>query len=181
MSYTFQTYARQIHAKIPPSDPNFVRWSVELGRVSSPFSGWYGSEPPELTPDTNYHLQVEAWCESHYPSFVTAGQEGRTPDVRNKALLHFAAERKERALKLARESGAVAQTQPGAKRVDPRSLMTDAEREAADKRERDEMIKFFVIIIFIVMTLMGSMALIVWFAAVRLESTSSYSPQVLAD
>ncbi|KAK0531971.1 bifunctional farnesyl-diphosphate farnesyltransferase/squalene synthase [Tilletia horrida] len=61
VAYTFLTYARKIHKKITPDDPNYVRWGVELGRI-------------------------ETWCETYYPSFVSAAQDNRQPDVRAAAL-----------------------------------------------------------------------------------------------
>ncbi|TFK48357.1 farnesyl-diphosphate farnesyltransferase [Heliocybe sulcata] len=48
-AYMFRDYARKIHAKASPSDPNFLRLSVACGKI-------------------------EQWCERHYPSFVNVAQ-----------------------------------------------------------------------------------------------------------
>ncbi|WFD34882.1 squalene synthase [Malassezia cuniculi] len=53
---TFVQYARSIHAKLSPADPNYVRWCVELGRI-------------------------ELWTESHFPSFIQV-KGGKSKDVR---------------------------------------------------------------------------------------------------
>jgi len=45
MAYLFREYARKIHAKASPADPNFLRLSVACGKI-------------------------EQWCETQYPSFV---------------------------------------------------------------------------------------------------------------
>ncbi|PPQ72858.1 hypothetical protein CVT26_003482 [Gymnopilus dilepis] len=45
VGHIFREYARKIHAKAVPSDPNFIRLSVACGKI-------------------------EAWCEHNYPSFV---------------------------------------------------------------------------------------------------------------
>ncbi|KAJ7289294.1 squalene synthase [Mycena rebaudengoi] len=45
VSTLFREYARRIHARARPQDPNFVRISVACGKI-------------------------EQWCEHHYPSFV---------------------------------------------------------------------------------------------------------------
>ncbi|EPQ56078.1 squalene synthase [Gloeophyllum trabeum ATCC 11539] len=49
VAYMFRDYARKIHAKAVPSDPNFLRLSVACGKI-------------------------EQWCERHYPSFVNVAQ-----------------------------------------------------------------------------------------------------------
>ncbi|KAJ8496420.1 hypothetical protein ONZ45_g12463 [Pleurotus djamor] len=46
VAYIFRDYARRIHTKASPADPNFLRISVACGKI-------------------------EQWCEHHYPSFVT--------------------------------------------------------------------------------------------------------------
>ncbi|KAF8886382.1 squalene synthase [Infundibulicybe gibba] len=45
VAYMFRDYARKIHAKALPSDPNFLRISVACGKI-------------------------EQWCEHNYPSFI---------------------------------------------------------------------------------------------------------------
>ncbi|EJC99699.1 farnesyl-diphosphate farnesyltransferase [Fomitiporia mediterranea MF3/22] len=51
VAYMFRDYARDIHAKAVPADPNFLRISVACGKI-------------------------ELWCESHYPSFVLLPSPG---------------------------------------------------------------------------------------------------------
>ncbi|KAF8908645.1 isoprenoid synthase domain-containing protein [Gymnopilus junonius] len=62
----FREYARRIHAKAVPSDPNFIRISVACGKI-------------------------EAWCEHNYPTFVhftPSGQQMVNPsDARGNVLL----------------------------------------------------------------------------------------------
>ncbi|KAJ7625765.1 farnesyl-diphosphate farnesyltransferase [Roridomyces roridus] len=48
VSYIFREYARKIHARALPHDPNFIRISVACGKI-------------------------EQWCEHYYPSFVILG------------------------------------------------------------------------------------------------------------
>ncbi|EMD39123.1 hypothetical protein CERSUDRAFT_152093 [Gelatoporia subvermispora B] len=45
VAYMFRDYARKIHAKAVPEDPNFMQISIACGKI-------------------------EQWCEHHYPSFV---------------------------------------------------------------------------------------------------------------
>lgn len=45
VAYIFRDYARKIHAKALPADPNFLRVSVACGKI-------------------------EQWCEKQYPSFI---------------------------------------------------------------------------------------------------------------
>ncbi|KAL0954204.1 hypothetical protein HGRIS_005332 [Hohenbuehelia grisea] len=45
VAYIFRDYARRIHAKAVPADPNFLRISVACGKI-------------------------EQWCEHNYPSFI---------------------------------------------------------------------------------------------------------------
>ncbi|KAJ7736549.1 farnesyl-diphosphate farnesyltransferase [Mycena maculata] len=51
VSLIFREYARKIHAKALPSDPNFIRISVACGKI-------------------------EQWCERYYPSFVLLNTGG---------------------------------------------------------------------------------------------------------
>ncbi|KAG8221192.1 squalene synthase [Butyriboletus roseoflavus] len=55
----FRDYARKIHHKAKPNDPNFLRLSVMCGKI-------------------------EEWCERNYPSFVILGQNGITYDPKDK-------------------------------------------------------------------------------------------------
>lgn len=57
VAFTFAEYARSMHAKLTPADPNFVRWCVELGRI-------------------------EAWAEAHFPSFIQHRYSRNAKDVR---------------------------------------------------------------------------------------------------
>lgn len=64
----FREFAHSMRAKLQPADPNFLKWSVELGRI-------------------------EMWCETQFPAFVTAVAEGRTPDSRAASLEQYSEER----------------------------------------------------------------------------------------
>ncbi|KAJ6480977.1 farnesyl-diphosphate farnesyltransferase [Mycena sanguinolenta] len=48
VAHIFRDYARKIHARARPEDPNFIRIGVACGKI-------------------------EQWCEHHYPSFVRFG------------------------------------------------------------------------------------------------------------
>ncbi|WFD24761.1 squalene synthase [Malassezia equina] len=54
----FLDFARSIHKKITPDDPNYVRWCVELGRI-------------------------ETWCEARFPSYVMSASQNSSRDVRS--------------------------------------------------------------------------------------------------
>jgi len=57
VAYLFRDYARQIHAKCDPKDPSFLKIAISCGHI-------------------------EMWCESHYPSFVSApSQPGQGPVI----------------------------------------------------------------------------------------------------
>nr|CAA68054.1 squalene synthase [Ustilago maydis] len=147
VAYTFLHYSRKMHARLSPADPNFTRWSVELARI-------------------------EQWCETYYPSFIAAASEGKPTDIRANALRTWSESRRTQALilKQAKLNGSDASTLD-AKSVleaaqnsalDPRDLMTEDERAAQDKRDRDQMVKFFLIILVGMVTFMGIVALITW-------------------
>ncbi|WFD28517.1 squalene synthase [Malassezia nana] len=53
----FLDFARAIHQKITPDDPNYIRWCVELGRI-------------------------ETWCEAKFPSYVMSASQNNSKDVR---------------------------------------------------------------------------------------------------
>nr|QIJ32332.1 squalene synthase [Sanghuangporus baumii] len=55
VAYIFRDYARDIHAKAVPSDPNFLAISVACGKI-------------------------EQWCERYYPSFVILTPSGHKLD-----------------------------------------------------------------------------------------------------
>ncbi|TKY88695.1 hypothetical protein EX895_002326 [Sporisorium graminicola] len=145
VAYTFLTYSRKIHKRLSPADPNFIRWSVELARI-------------------------EQWCETYYPSFIAAAAEGKEADVRAAAIRSWSEGRRTRAIILshAKAEGrdpdaadgqsALAAAQRSA--LDPRDLMTEEERKAAEKRDRDEMMKFFFIMLLGMAAFMGIVAVI---------------------
>ncbi len=132
VAYTFLKYSRKIHRRLSPADPNFVRWSVELARI-------------------------EHWCETYYPSFIASQAEGKPTDARAAALRSWSEARRTHALILkhsnlngrdpsaadAKQALELAKQQA----LDPRDLMTEDERKDLDKRDRDEMIKFFFIML----------------------------------
>lgn len=141
VSYQFLEFVREMRGKIASNDPNFLKWSVELAKI-------------------------EVWCETYYPSFITAAAEGREADVRAAALTEY----EEGRTRLAREKAfALGLIQPPkAGVVDARrAAMSEAERAAEDKRERNEMIKFFVIIMALICVVMMIVALGSWVIAVR--------------
>ncbi|KAJ9474535.1 Squalene synthase [Pseudozyma hubeiensis] len=145
VAYTFLTYSRKIHARLTPADPNFVRWSVELARV-------------------------EQWCETYYPSFIAAVAEGKPTDARAAALRSWSESRRTQALIL-KHTGTTNPTSHDAQlalakakssAADPRDLMTEDEKAAQDKKDREEMIKFFVIMLVGMTSFMFLVALITW-------------------
>ncbi|KAE8215469.1 hypothetical protein CF327_g1223 [Tilletia walkeri] len=151
VAYTFLTYARMIHKKVTPDDPNFVRWSVEIGRI-------------------------ETWCETYYPSFVSAVQENRAPDVRAAALRPYvSAAAAGTAQPLAPYHGGTALA--SGKELDEnvvataadlyRSRLTPVARAAQDDKDRKAAMRVFFLIlvgvssIFALTALVGYM--IVWY------------------
>ncbi|SPO29652.1 Squalene synthase [Ustilago trichophora] len=147
VAYTFLHYSRKIHARLSPADPNFTRWSVELARI-------------------------EQWCETYYPSFIAAAAEGKAGDVRASSLKTWSESRRTQALimKHAKLDGR-SPTSEDAKQalelaksqaVDPRDLMTEDERNAQDKKDKDEMMKFFIVMLVGMTTFMGTVAFITW-------------------
>ncbi|KAH9847328.1 squalene synthase, partial [Lenzites betulinus] len=76
VAYIFRSYARTIHARALPEDPNFIKLSVACGKI-------------------------EQWCERYYPGFVQLDTVGGQPrynptDARTKVL--EAAQVRDRAL-----------------------------------------------------------------------------------
>ncbi|CDU22279.1 Farnesyl-diphosphate farnesyltransferase [Sporisorium scitamineum] len=128
VAYTFLEYSNKIHKRLNPADPNFTRWSVELARI-------------------------EQWCETYYPSFIAAAAEGKETDVRAAALRTWSEGRRTQAILLSQgkdpstTDGKHALQAAQQTALDPRDLMTEDERKAADKRDRDEMVKFFFLLI----------------------------------
>lgn len=72
----FRDYARKIHAKAVPSDPNFIRLSIACGKVHFPYPHLQFSHSPPF-------LQIEQWCEQNYPSFIQppSGTFGNEPTL----------------------------------------------------------------------------------------------------
>ncbi|KAL7280692.1 hypothetical protein ACG7TL_005631 [Trametes sanguinea] len=92
VAYIFRDYARTIHARALPEDPNFIKLSVACGKI-------------------------EQWCERYYPSFVrlgaTSGQIQFDPaDVRSKVV--EAAQARDRELAREKRLQALREKQPGA-------------------------------------------------------------------
>lgn len=139
VSYQFLTFAREMRSKLDPADPNFLKWSVELGKI-------------------------EVWCETYYPSFISPGSESREGDVRQAALTKYTNQRQNAARAKAMALGIIQPPKTG--ELDPRrAAMTQSEREEEDKREQKEMIKFFVIIMIFICLVMGVIALASWIVA----------------
>lgn len=147
VAYTFLEFARRIHARLSPADPNFARWCVELARI-------------------------EQWCETYYPSFVSAVAEGNMSDVRAVTLKTWSEERRSRALILKQANiDPATSTAADAKAAleaaqrqatDPRELMTEDEKRTQDKRDKDEMMKFFILMLIGMTLFMGLVAVIAW-------------------
>lgn len=133
VSYVFRDYSAQMRQKLKPSDPNFLQWSIQLGKI-------------------------EQWCETYYPSFVTAANEGRLPDRRALAMDKYASERLQLANSRALATGAIQPTAVQAGIDARRSHMTEEEKAAADKKEQSEMIKFFTIMMIVMSLVMGLVA-----------------------
>ena len=78
VAYIFRNYARKIHAKSDPKDPNFLRLSISCGHVRTLLSLIAGREPNACF----IFLQIEMWCELSYPSFVSPpSQPGQGPVI----------------------------------------------------------------------------------------------------
>lgn len=177
VAFLFAEQANRIAKKIPIDDPNYTQWKIELGKV-------------------------HVWCEHHYPSFVSAGpgdNAAGNADVRGEAMKRWAADRQF----LASERAAILEDggDPGnllvkaserrihsanelpsgapAPAIDPRrKYMTEMDIAAQDKKDRDEMIKFFVIIIAGLSLFMGLTAFLAWYVAWYL-TTSETDPLTL--
>lgn len=145
VSYLFLDFAREMRSKLQPRDPNYVKWSIELSRI-------------------------ELWCENYYPSFVSMASEGKPADARAAATTLYAKERaqiaKAKAAGLSLDTPSQGLIREGGQGIDARrEAMTPQEREEHDKRERDEMIKFFAIILVGITFIMGIVALAAWMIA----------------
>jgi farnesyl-diphosphate farnesyltransferase len=133
VAYLFRDYARKIHLKASPLDPNFLRISIACGKVSLPR---VANNQPRVS---RLFLQIEAWCEQQYPSFVQLNQSGASGDI-SKSFDPTDARTRIQQLELIREKEIALQS----KGVDPVKL---AEQEAASNKE--------------VMTLVGTIMVIV--------------------
>lgn len=142
VSYQFLELVREIRSKISPRDPNFLKWSIELAKV-------------------------EVWCETYYPSFVSAGADSREPDARAAALTSYTSQRQKEAQARALAAGAIKQDQRTT--YDRRrAAMTQEERDAEDKREQREMIRFFILIMVAISFVMFFIAVVAWSVAVSI-------------
>lgn len=133
VAYTFLDYSRRIHSRLSPSDPNFTRWSVELARI-------------------------EQWCETYYPSYIADAAEGKLTDARASALKTWSEDRRAKALNIKYSTQDVKTLKP----ISERDLMTEEEKRVADKKDKDEMMKFFIIMLGGMTIFMGLVALITW-------------------
>lgn len=145
VSYLFLDFAREMRSKLQPKDPNYVKWSIELSRI-------------------------ELWCENYYPSFVSAATEGKPADARAAAMKKYAQERaviaKTKAAELKRDTPSQGVITSGGRGIDARrEAMTPEELEEHDKQERNEMIKFFAIMLVGMTVVMGAVALAGWMIA----------------
>ncbi|UZJ56086.1 hypothetical protein CBS101457_005406 [Exobasidium rhododendri] len=140
VSYMFMDFVKEMRLKLSPEDPNFLKWSMELSKV-------------------------EQWCETYYPSFVSAAADYRTPDARAGAMEHYSRERIRMAEAKALATGAM-EPKPVRAGIDARrATMTPAEIKEADKKEQGEMIKFFAIIMGLISVVMMFVALGAWMIA----------------
>ncbi|KAI0364708.1 squalene synthase [Pilatotrama ljubarskyi] len=92
VAYIFRDYARSIHARADPADPNFLKLSVACGKI-------------------------EQWCERNYPSFVRLGAVSGAPqydpsDARTKVV--EAAQTRDRELAREKRMRELREKQPGA-------------------------------------------------------------------
>ncbi|KAF8757672.1 Squalene/phytoene synthase [Rhizoctonia solani] len=71
VAYMFRDFARGIHAKTSPADPNFLRIGIACGRVRFPSLF--------LTTPTNAYHPDRSMAEHHYPSFITISQSQSQP------------------------------------------------------------------------------------------------------
>jgi farnesyl-diphosphate farnesyltransferase len=134
VSYVFLDYSAQMRQKLKPSDPNFLQWSIQLAKI-------------------------EQWCETYYPSFVTAATENRQPDKRAAGMEKYSSERLQIAKSRALATGAIEPTPVGAGIDSRRARMTEEERAALDKKEQSEMIRFFTIMMIAMSLVMGLVAI----------------------
>lgn len=81
VAYMFRDYARSIHKKSNPADPNFIRISVACAKVrfDSIFSLSLSSFCPPWYDGANAtrHPQIEQWAEHQFPSFVRLASDSQ--------------------------------------------------------------------------------------------------------
>jgi farnesyl-diphosphate farnesyltransferase len=65
----FCEYARKIHAKAVPSDPNFIHISIACGKVRTAPIPTAPVHNPHISSNFS-HFQIEQWYEQNYPSFI---------------------------------------------------------------------------------------------------------------
>ncbi|KAH8103660.1 hypothetical protein DFH11DRAFT_259390 [Phellopilus nigrolimitatus] len=90
----FREYARLIHARSVPADPNFLRISIACRKI-------------------------EQWCEHHYPSFVTLGTGGASSPDPTDARTRIAQHEEKVATQVMRRRRIEAARGPGAKEGPP--------------------------------------------------------------
>ncbi|CAD6933585.1 unnamed protein product [Tilletia controversa] len=163
VAYTFLTYAKMIHKKVTPDDPNFVRWSVEVGRI-------------------------ETWCETYYPSFVSAAQENRQPDVRAAALRPYvaaAAQGTEQPLAPYHGGSALIAGQKLDENIVAtaadvyRSRLTPVQRAAQDDKDRKAAMRVFFFVLMGVSGIFALTALIAWLVVWYIMTPDSTDPLTL--
>lgn len=176
VAYLFREYATRIAKKVPVDDVNYVQWHVELGRIHT-------------------------WCEHFYPAYISvgAGSDGKASpagsDIRADAMKRYGAARHLLALERASASGldvakiggdtrarsrVGASGAPSGPAVDPRrAYMSEEEIAAQDTKDRDEMIKFFVVIMCAIGGIMGLVALASWYVAWYISSPDETDPLTL--
>lgn len=76
---TFRRYARKIHKKNTPKDPNFLKISLVCGRVSD------NDSPLFLDYHSNVHMQIEKFVESIFPSQSAEEAQRRLTGTANPA------------------------------------------------------------------------------------------------
>ena len=76
---TFRRYARKIHKKNTPKDPNFLKISLVCGRVSD------NDFPLFLDYHFNVHMQIEKFVESIFPSQSAEEAQRRLTGAANPA------------------------------------------------------------------------------------------------
>ncbi|KDN51353.1 putative farnesyl-diphosphate farnesyltransferase [Tilletiaria anomala UBC 951] len=133
VAWTFRRYARSMHARLSPDDPYFVRWSVELSRI-------------------------EVWCETLYPSYVSApgGADSSSTapapnanDARTNAMRLFGQLQKQRAVSQARalRASGTGNDEASDRQLSmfARAALSAEEREKREQKDKDDLMRFFVL------------------------------------